>query len=299
MYAVEDLVPPLNPDTINADIDTSGVLTITYSKSKSRDTEYYLFYYAFEEKDEFIPFDSYGSQDTIYVLKNFPVRQLNKHIYIKMLTVDFAGNMSKPTAPIKVNIPDVIPPLTPTLQQSELRDKIIYAKYEKSGSNDVLQYLLQRSVDNREWQTFETRPANKVSGLFVEINDTIKEQGVYHRVRVIAVDESYLYSNASEYAEGRLTGKDRSKPCKNTTAKYDSKLNRVEINWMHDEASFTEFLLYRKVNNGKSFFLGKTKNLGLYIDRDIKEKGKYNYIIIAITNNKGEAIPSEISVDIK
>jgi hypothetical protein len=53
------------------------------------------------------------------------------------------------------------------------------------------------------------------------------------------------------------------------------------------------------VNNGKSFFLGKTKNLGFYIDRDIKEKGKYNYIIIAITNNKGEAIPSEISVDIK
>ncbi len=299
MYAVEDLEPPLNPDIINADLDTSGVLTITYSKSRSRDTEYYLFYYAFEEKDEFIPFDSYGTQDTIYVLKDFPVRQLNKHIYLKMISVDFAGNMSKPTAPIKVKIPDVIPPLTPTLQQSELRDKILFAKYEKSGSNDVLQYLLQRSVDNREWQTFETRSANKVSGLFVEINDTIKEHGVYHRVRVIAVDESYLYSNASEYAEGRLTGKDRSKPCKNATAKYDIKMNRVELNWSHDEASFTEFIVYRKVNNGKSFFLGKTKNLGLYIDRDIKEKGTYKYIIIAITNNKGEATPTEISIDVE
>ena len=116
---------------------------------------------------------------------------------------------------------------------------------------------------------------------------------------MIAVDESYLYSNASEYAEGRLTGKDRSKSCKNAKGKHDSKLNRVEINWMHDEASFTEFLVYRKVNGGKSFFLGKTKNLGIYIDRDIKEKGNYNYIIIAITNNKGEAIPSEISVDVK
>jgi hypothetical protein len=213
-----------------------------------------------------------------------------------MISVDFAGNMSKPTAPIKVKIPDVIPPLTPTLQQSELRDKILYAKYEKSGSNDVLQYLLQRSVDNREWQTFETRPANKVSGLFVEINDTIKEQGVYHRVRVIAVDESYLYSNASDYAEGRLTGKDRSKPCKNATAKYDIKLNRVELNWSHDEASFTEFIVYRKVNNGKSFFLAKTKNLGLYIDRDIKEEGKYDYIIVANTKGKGDAIPTEISI---
>jgi hypothetical protein len=299
VFAIEDTIAPLNPEWLKAELDTSGLLKIWYPKSKSSDVDYYKFFYNNEEITEYSVFEAKGTPDTVYYVRDFPVRTLNKHFFIKMLTVDFKGNMSLATLPIKVKIPDVIPPVTPTLQESELRDKILYAKYEKSGSNDVLQYLLQRSVDNREWQTFETRPANKVSGLFVEINDTIKEHGVYHRVRVIAVDESYLYSNASEYAEGRLTGKDRSKPCKNATAKYDAKLNRVEINWMHDEASFTEFLLYRKVNNGKSFFLGKTKNLGFYIDRDIKEKGNYNYIIIAITNNKGEAIPSEISVDIK
>lgn len=298
LFAIEDTIPPLNPEWYKVELDTTGTLKFWYPRSKSADANYYKFFYNNEENTEYSVFEAKGTSDTVYVVEGYPIRQLNKHLYVKMLTVDYAGNMSKPTAPIKVKIPDVIPPLTPTLQQSELRDKILYAKYEKSGSNDVLQYLLQRSVDNREWRTFQTLSASKISGTFIEINDTIKEHGVYQRVRVIAEDESLLQSSPSEFASGRVTGKDRSKPCKNATAKYDSKLNRVELNWSHDEASATRFSIYKKVNNGKSFFLGHTQNLGLFIDRDIREKGSYDYIIVANTKEKGDAIPTELSVNI-
>jgi hypothetical protein len=296
MYAVEDLEPPQNPERITGILDTTGILTITFARSKSRDAKRYMFYYAFEENDEFIPFDSYGTEDTSFVLTNFPIRQLNKYFFVKVITLDIAGNMSVPTAPIKVKIPDIIPPLTPTLQQTELRDKTLYAKYEKSGSNDVLHYLIQRSVDNRVWRTFETRPAKAVKGLFLEILDTVKEHGVYHRVRVIAVDESNLQSEPSEFTEGRVTGKDRSMPCKNLTVQYDSKLNRTELNWTHDESARTRYSIYRRVNNGKNIFLGNTESIGLFIDRKIEGKGSYTYIIVATTADKGDSNPLEASI---
>jgi hypothetical protein len=299
MYAIEDLEPPVNPDKIEAILDTTGVLKITFNRSKSRDAKRYMVYYAYQEKDEFIPFDSYGTNDTSYVVNNFPIRQLNKFFYVRIITIDVAGNMALPTSALKVKIPDIIPPLTPTLQHSELIDKILYAKYEKSGSNDVLHYLIQRSVDNREWRTIETRPVNAVKSNFVEINDTIQERGVYHRVRVIAVDESYLQSAPSEYAEGRVIGKDRSKPCKNATAKFDASLKRVELNWTHDEPVNTKYAVYRKINEGKSFFVGSTESIGLLIDRKIETTGKYNYLIVSTTASKGDSEPVEVMVEIK
>lgn len=299
VFAIEDTIPPLNPEWVKAELDTSGLLKIWYPRSKSTDVDYYKFYYNNEEKTEYSVFEAKGTPDTVYYVRGFPVRTLNKHFFIKMLTVDFKGNMSLATPPIKVKIPDVIPPVTPTLQESELRNKILYAKYEKSGSNDVVHYLLQRSVDNREWATFETLSASKVNGLFIEINDTIKEHGVYHRVRVIAVDESQLLSAPSEYAEARVTGKDRSKPCKNATAKHDPNLNRIELNWTHEESNNTKYLIYRKFNEGKITYIGSSESIGLYIDRKITEKGKYSYILVSTTKGKGESTPVEISINIR
>lgn len=298
MYAIEDLTPPENPKKIRAVLDTTGTLTVNYSLSESSDAFQYLFYYAFKKEDEFIPFDSYGSIDSVFIYKNFPVRQLNKHFFIRVITIDRAGNMSLPSNAIFVEIPDVIPPLTPTLQKAELRDNVLFAQYEKCGSNDIKFYQLQRSIENKTWQTVKIIDGKNVTGNNIEIQDTISNHGVYHRIRLIAVDESQLQSLPSEYAEGRLLAKERSKPCSKSNVIFNKQLKQIELKWQHVEGTYTKYLIHRKINNGRTAFLGSTSGISYFIDRNISVKGQYTYILIAVTDSKGESNPTEISIEI-
>lgn len=297
LYAISDTIPPLNPISFQAKVEESGRLTIWYPKSASQDAEKYMIYYAYGEKNEYAAFSSAGTRDTFYT-DTVNTRTLNKSIFLKVITIDRAGNMSKPSIPLKVKIPDLIPPLTPTLQKSELQGKICYARFEKSFSNDVDHYMIQRKIDQRDWKTFQQLKANQVKSDFIEVFDTLKGKNIYHRLRLIAVDESGLESEPSEYAEFRDFAQDQAAACKNFKAAYDKNLKQVKLTWVHPEQAYMIYKIYKKYDNGKLYFVARTNGITDYTDRDLREKGTITYVLTAESKNKGQSAPVETTVNI-
>jgi len=297
-YAIEDSIPPLNPEKFEAVVDTSGQLSVFYPRSKSTDANRYMLYYAFGDKDEFLPFNSFGTTDTFFIDK-INVVTLTKQLYLKIITIDFAGNMSAPSPALKIKIPDILAPLIPTLQYKALENNICYAKFEKSFSEDVDHYLIQRSINERQWETFRTVQHSALKSKFLEIRDTLKERGVYHRIRVIAVDESKLESKPSELAEYRDVSFAKAKPCQNFKAQYEQENKRVKLSWTHELSPTMKFTIYRKVNEQKSFFLVKTNGIPDYIDIDVGNPGKYTYLLFAGSADYGDSKPVSVIINVE
>lgn len=296
LYAIEDTIPPLNPERIQAVLDTSGTLRLQFSRSKSSDAEKYMVYYAYNQKDDFLPWSGDGLADTSWIVSNLNVKVLNRKLFVRLMTIDRAGNTSAPSPITEVVIPDIIPPLTPTLQSSELSDGLCKAVYEKSGSEDVSHYVVQRSVNSAMWSTFYEIGAEKVSGPYLKIQDTLKVTGVSHKLRVLAVDGAGLISTPSDEAVFIDRSMPKAKACVNFKATHEPQLQWVRLTWSHPKAVGTEFVLYRKTNGGKLHYLGRVKGVTEYNDRDIRAGDRYEYVILAKSATEAESAPSSSAI---
>lgn len=294
---VPDYERPEPPTNFKAIIDSTGLVTATWSPSISKDVTGYYIYYANQSGSSLTMINDYLHKDTVYTW-SLPMNTTTKNLYVGVKAEDDNYNKSFITDIITIRRPDTIAPVRPFVHNIELVDESVYLDWKKSSSNDVEKYLVYRrflSDTSQLWSLIDS-----VDMATLTYTDKSITFGGYVQYTVKAVDDFGNMSEFSKEVQVRVpfpSGKFVPILSKLTLSKDKS----VTVNWEYDtknhaqlDKSYTyqifrstgsqESLLYKEIVGDNSSFS----------DTDLQPGVLYNYAVRVRYDNGWTSELSEV-----
>lgn len=271
--AMVDSIPPSQPLGLTGEIDSSGVVTLTWNKNVEEDLDGYYVYF------------SNGADNVFQRLNNQPISRnnwldtislgtLTKEIYYKVTAVDIRSNVSDFSEAAKLYKPDTIPPAAALLKSYNITEEGIEIIWVNSNSRDVeMHELRRRTEEDDEW---------KVIGTYYNYEDRHTDiemkAGMKYEYDISAVDNAGL----------------RSKPTRTFQLVYPRKLKDLDLTmeirqaedgvilelWIDEDPKLiSNIWIYRKINEGpyrKLSVIGDPENL-MVEDKNVQNEHTYTY----------------------
>lgn len=286
--AFRDTIPPLTPTGLSGEVDSMGIVRLTWNANKENDLEGYMVYMANQEDHFFTnktpkPISLESWSDTI-TLKTF-----TEEIFYRVTAVDFQSHVSTWTEPIKLQKPDTIAPMPPSIKNYRVEKDHIRLTLSPSSSKDVIRHTLSRKRQNEnQWMIMTAYKEGQA-----EYNDYDVEPNITYSYQFVSVDDSGLTCLLP--AEISILNVDRSKPVPPQILECSFVDKNVVLKW-NQEISFSTITIYRSENDGAFTSLSKVKDGNSYIDERVESGKTYKYKIKAIRSDGIQsAYSSEIS----
>ena len=201
--------------------------------------------------------------------------------FFKVTSVDSTLTQSKFSDVVKIQTYDIIPPVKPELSSLDVLKDGLFIRWNKSTSNDVAKYILNRT-DNIDKNSVQIEIAdNSISDYL----DQDIERGRWYTYNIVAIDDDGNISDASR--EMKVFAEDMSP--KNGAqnlqiSSLDGENLGIKVTWEVENSTVFKYEVYKSVN-GKGYELyAKLLADGTYefIDYKVKKKKTYGYQIRAI-----------------
>lgn len=280
-----DSVPPMPPKGLKVVIDTSGRAKLSWISNTESDLLGYRVYRSNFSKSEYSQINRDPFLNSFYV-DSININRLNSKVYYKLVAVDRRFNPSDFSEPVVVELPDIIPPLSPVIESIRSTSKGVRISWGPSASDDVVSYsLLRRVPSSGSWDTLKTFRAQD-SLVFTDRSVAL---GKEYQYTIVATDKSKLMSSLSQPAAGRLINNLIKPTISNIKIEIDRSEKSITLRWSYNESNVTKFLIYRSVNN-EPLMLYKTVAGGKFLFKDLNLmiRNLYKYRIKAVFDNGSE-----------
>ncbi|MFC4095530.1 fibronectin type III domain-containing protein [Euzebyella saccharophila] len=237
-----DSIPPQPPVGLNAKIDTTGIVHLSWEENSEEDL---LGYRIFRSNNPNVEF----SQVTSVELKenNFSdtlnIKNLNRKIYYKVLAEDQRFNASQLSETLEVTLPDLIPPSAPVITSYKITEKGTELKWIPSSSLDVISHSIYRS-DMKDGQII-WRKIHETTELDTLFLDKEKLPASIYNYIVVALDYSGLESNPSNPLTVNQIEKPIEKEDLSFTANVNRELRFINLSWKIENKKVTEYKLFK------------------------------------------------------
>ncbi len=284
-----DTVPPAVPSGLTGEIDTLGVVHLSWQANTEADLLGYRLFKANIASEEMVQITSEPIEATSYI-DSTVVKSLNERVYYSLVAVDKRYNMSDYSAVLELEKPDVVPPQAPVISNYKLENGAVSIDFIKSYSGDVVSHRIFRQNLSEPAekakgfkQVFDTSaPTNKL----YHYTDTEVEDGVQYRYVVFAYDKAGLRSPVSQ----PLTVKAFNAAPKQVISFLGYEINRndrcVLVYWQHNREQVSKLQLYKATNEASPALLSElpagAKELK---DTKVKPGNAYTYYVRAILPN--------------
>jgi len=163
---IDDLEPPLPPTNLRGLVSAEGVVTIGWTPSISRDAYYYEVFSANDTTHTFVLVPNQQMHqdtlfnDTLSLEVNHPFK------YYKVRAIDWAGNNSEFTQPLRVVRPNFNPPSECFIDTSWVTADSIYMRWVISPEKDLDKVRVFRRLSNEsQWTMIRTYYHEDVNGM--------------------------------------------------------------------------------------------------------------------------------------
>jgi uncharacterized protein len=280
----EDSIPPAVPTGLAANIDSSGVVTLTWSANTEKDLAGYRVFKTNVGGHEMVPLvDSVWRETTFSDTTN--LKSLNSNVYYTIRSIDRRWNESADAPIIKVKKPDIIPPSQPVLAGYEILDNGIKVMWVGSSSSDVAVHNLYRKqagdYSSSGWQLVSAIKDNRIQN----ITDEKCEQGKTYSYTIVAVDSSGLESQPRQPLTVLFPEKRIQKAIKKLEVQVDRDNRKITLAWekMPDVKNIRQYELYRGDGDKKmSLYLQLDNTVFGFEDKELQVNTKYRYAVRAI-----------------
>ncbi len=290
LIQLEDSIPPLPPGALLAKIDTLGLVSLSWARNIEPDLAGYHVYRSNFASSEYArisrnPITQNSYQDTINL------KTLTNKIYYKLTAIDNRFNPSDYSPPLIVDLPDIIPPLSPVIESIRSTNLGVKIAWNPSASDDVVSYrLLRRPLNSINWDTIKVVKAQD-SLLFTDRN---LEVGREFQYSTVAIDKSKLKSPLSSPVTGRLIDNLIKLAVTDFKAEVDRTDRSITLRWKYNEKNVTKFLIYRVVNNEPlSLYKSVPGNRFNLRDVDVRIDTSYSYRVKVVFVGGNESTFSE------
>ncbi len=293
-----DSIPPKPPIIINANIDSSGIVTIEIELNKEKDLLGYRMFkvndltheWSFRE-DAFINPDSSAKEFKLIYKDTITLNSLTPYIYYSYMALDLNMNQSELSEFIKLARPDTIPPTTPVFNAILVGKDYVDLTFALSQSPDVFSHILYRSESpTGEWmKVIETRE----TGIFYSHKDSALISGKMYYYSAQAKDKSGLLSKyaypmqAKPYDDGMLL------LVKDLVIKEID--NKKLLTWNYELKNDNIFyVIYSK--DSKDNFIEITRTKSLNFDVSGRKENHYAVKVFSTNPKKQSKLSEFISV---
>jgi fibronectin type 3 domain-containing protein len=286
-----DSIPPNAPIGLKGEIDSLGIVKISWKKGNEPDLYGYRVYRANSLKEEFSQITKEAIQRT-YFTDTIQLQTLTKKVYYQIVAVDTRFNPSKFSEALEIKRPDKIAPNPAVFISAKSTLKGVELLWEKSGANDLEKQVIYRKEEReKDWVVVATLDNKSTT-----FTDETGEKGKLYSYTLVSVDDSKLESKPSRPVQARkLDSKERA-PIEKLTATKNTENKQIILSWKYPENTQVEkFIIYKgkgEANVSQLSFVGA--GIRTYTDEaDLKVGNLYRYRIKAVYKDGTESMISE------
>lgn len=279
-----DQVPPVAPTELAGEIDSLGIVRLSWSASIDDDIRGYKVFRGNQPNEEFIERTTRLSTDLSF-MDTLALDNLTSEVYYFVKSIDLNYNISSESDTILLLKPDTIPPMCAAFKGIAIVDTSIILKWANSQSSDLSKTLLIR---------------NKVDTIALESGQTIYTDldvlpARHYSYELLTLDKSQNQSVSQPISQYYETG--FRKALSGFNAQVDREENRVELKWIAPQDEVFSYQLFRSKNNGK---MGLYKTLEpsevQFIDKQLSIGTQYTYSIKYINQKGIHSLPANAQV---
>ncbi|MCX8056353.1 MAG: hypothetical protein N3F03_01930 [Ignavibacteria bacterium] len=283
---IVDSIPPAKPKGLKGNIDTLGIVRISWNLGSEPDIVGYRVYFANQIDHEFSNLTPYPIQDTTFV-DTIDLNTLTEEIFYQVVAVDRNFNHSEKSDILRLIKPDRVPPVTPLISDYKILDTAVVINFIPSSSEDVVEHvLLRKSEKENDWKEISRirSSAKSIKTNFVDRQFVDNVYVYYYTIQ--AIDEAGNKSQYSPLLGVRIPFTLKKQPVKELNATYDKQKKAISLYWKKLDTNVKYFVIFRKTN-GKNFesLVSVNADAENFIDTDLIVEGEYQYGIKAVFVN--------------
>jgi uncharacterized protein len=190
---MKDETGPTKPTGLKGNIDTTGVVQLTWTRNTEPDLMGYMVYTANAADHEFTPITTSFLEDEFFTEKT-TLRTLTEEKYYKIVAFDKSRHASPYSEILAVKRPDKAPPTTPVFNDFLVTDSLATLIWATSESNDVSYQNIYRKEEGKDKDWVLLKKLTKTDKTYTD--KTVKPERWYSYA-VEAVDDANLKSEKS------------------------------------------------------------------------------------------------------
>jgi hypothetical protein len=283
---VDDHEPPAQPMGLAGSIDSTGRVALHWRWNTEPDLAGYRVYFSNAAKDVFTPAHGYMLSDTLFT-DSTTLHTLTHGIYFQVIAFDRNMNASPPSAALKLERPDTIPPMAATIHRFNVTDTTVTLHWYPSASDDVAGQTLFRKADTTGvWTVLADLPPTDTV-----YADGSVEPGRRYAYAIEARDSSGHSSGRSFPLQVYVYTKAVAGVVKDLKVKLEGGLS--VLTWPAPEHKVSFFILYRGKNNGGLRMAGNIPGDQVRYEDKVAH-GSYQYAIKAVYADGRSSVMSTV-----
>ena len=294
---LEDNTPPQAPQGLEGFVDSLGVVRLNWESNTEKDLQGYRVFRMnslIEEPVE-VTKDILTNPSFIDTIE---IKTLTKEIFYQLVAVDQNFNDSDYSTALKLERPDIIPPISPVFLRNKAKQGEVQLSWINSSSSDIDHYELQRLETDKEGTVYYFKLKEWYSSdTLSQYIDTITNPGLSYRYELTVFDqsgnESSALSDPVRFANGFK------KPPQQFQAKINQEQESIQLSWEYPNQKLSKVLIYKAIGD-EGFRLYKTLagNMNILTDKEIESNETYKYKIkVYLADNSPSKFSQVIQVN--
>lgn len=280
-----DSIPPAIPTGLVANIDSLGVVQISWDPNKDVDILGYRLFKGNAKGEELVPINDIPTSQTFYV-DSVDMASMNTHAYYAITAVDKRYNQSELSGTIEAKKPEVIPPTSPLIKGIEVLEGVNVITWVSGKEKNLSGYIILRR------ESEETLPILfqvKDPMIFTYEDKEIKD-GIRYIYTVMSISEAGLRSRPSEKYEVTSSVERSQQHEKKSELNVSMDINGVLVKWATDEVDILSVSLYKQENTkGYILISDSLGSKGEYVDKNIQSL-PVDYMLVIKKRNSSPII---------
>jgi hypothetical protein len=280
-----DSIPPSIPTGLHGEIDSAGIVTLSWNKNIEQDLLGYKIYRTFLKNGEIIPLFDIALRDTVYI-DTVDIHNMNRKVYYTVSAADMRYNQSDPAPVLELEKPDIIPPSSPVISGYRVRNDGIEIQWINSPDANVIQHRVWRREKSNKYMP--TLLLKSITDSAVKnYVDTSAVTNIHYVYTVTAMKKNWLESSPSnELTAFTKFQKRQTADLDYFNAVVDKQNKMLKLTWSDKLQNVQYYELYKGVTD-ENISLWKTVQGDIHeiVDDNLSLNTTYQYVIRAILKN--------------
>ena len=288
---LEDSIPPAPPTGLQGEIDTTGIVTLTWDKNTEPDLLGYRVYRSNFANAEFGQITSHPCKRSLY-LDSININTLTESMFYKIVAIDNRFNPSDFSETIELKRPDVVPPAPPAIKNTSADEEGVHIEWVNSNSEDVVIHLLyRRKTTENDWRLIAMFEVKDSINEYTDADLSLKD---YYEYTMIAVDDNKLESEPTKVITLKRIDLGIRKDMSKFYATADRTNKLIKLQWAYNEPGVARYVIYKaREDVALTTYKSIPSSEKIFEDKDVSINTIYKYSIKAVFTNGDESPMSE------
>ncbi len=289
-----DSIPPTPPVELVGEIDSMGIVTLSWKPNEEDDLQGYRVFRSNTLKEEPSQITTALISESQFV-DSVSMKMSNSKVYYYLVATDKRFNNSKLSEALELIKPDVIPPIPPLIQNYKIEESEVLLSWVRSRDDDVVSHVLYRKEKGTEsWEEVADLQFDTIQ-IYADVEVPVGKTIEY---KLVAKDVGDL-TGESPVLMLKIPDIGLKPPVRNFTPYVDRNNRYIELSWMYNQPDVEKYILYRAVGEDRLSLFRELyePEKRMVDDRGLKPNTTYRYVIQAVFGNGTFSEPKELIVE--